>query len=327
MITPYEQRNIAMLIFEQAQTLDITGPLEVFSEANHYIHSQHPTLPAPYQLDVLAEQAGLITVSSGIQLNANNSYHNYRNKIDTLLIAGGGGVEQALLNKSLLKFLQRSIATTRRVASVCTGAYLLAETGVLNNKKATTHWRHTAKLQERYPSIQVEPDAIFIKQGSIYTSAGVTAGIDLALSLVEEDLGKKTALHIARELIVFLKRPGGQSQFSQFLKDQSSDSHDFSELSEWLLNNIHQPITVNLMAERCSMSLRNFARQFQDKMNRTPAKHLEQMRLEKARFLLEQSDIPHKTVITQCGFVSHEHMRRCFQRNLHINPQDYCKHF
>lgn len=320
-------RRIAMLMFEQAQTLDITGPLEVFSEANRHQQALFPEQGQTYELVTVARHAGTITTSSGLQLQAEYSIENFDEELDTLLIAGGAGVRQALQDPAVIAFLQRYLGRARRIASICTGAFLLAATGALNGKRATTHWRHASHLQQLHPDIAVQPDAIYIREDKIYTSAGVTAGIDLALALTEEDLGKNTALSIARELIVFLQRPGGQTQFSQFLQNQTTADEDFSELSNWLLANLDKRINVESMAHQCSLSPRHFARLFQQKMRVTPAKYLEHMRLEKARLMLEQGQTSLKSVIRQCGFSSHEQMRRCFQRHLHINPQDYGKHF
>ncbi len=316
-----------MLTYEGAQTLDVTGPLEVFGTANELMAYLKPDQPAPYSLEVLAENAGPVGMSSGLTIMADRSFKRYSAELHTLLVCGGGGVSKALENDSLIRFVSRCVEKCPRVASICTGAFVLAKTGALDGKRATTHWRYVEGLQEDFPKVDVDADAIFVKDGSIYTSAGVTAGIDLALELVRRDLGKSVSLSVARELVVFLSRPGGQAQFSRYLESQSLSDGDFTELVDWLGQNLEKDISVELMAERCGMSPRNFARVFRQKMDTTPAKYLESLRLEKARLMMDQQGVALKTVIDRCGFFSHERFRRSFKRSFHVNPQDYQKHF
>ena len=212
----------------------------------------------------------------------------------------------------------------RRTVSVCTGAFLLAEAGLLDGRRATTHWALCDLLEQRFPAVTVDRDAIFVRQERIWTSAGVTAGIDLALALVEEDFGRAVAMDLARDLVVFMKRPGGQSQYSQLLQAQSRDSADFDDLHAWIVDNLYDAgLSVERLAERARMSARNFARVYKEKTGRTPAKALERFRVEAARRMLEQSTRNLEQIAQQCGFGDEERMRVTFQRHLDMTPSEY----
>ena len=316
-----------MMAFADAQVLDVVGPLEVFSRTSRLISDEGRHGPLPYTVEVLARSRGIVTTSSGIGLVATRSFREIRGGIDTLFVAGGRGVEAALRDQSLVRSLRRLSRGAVRVASVCTGAFVLAEAGALDGKRATTHWRSCARLAERYPKVAVDPDPIFVRQGNVYTSAGVTAGMDLALALVEEDHGPQVARQVARELVLFLKRPGGQSQFSVQLQTQLADGAPLAELQSWIADHLDADLSVAALAHRVAMSPRNFARVFSRSVGRTPARHVEQLRVERARRRLEEGRAGVDEIAEQCGFGTRESLRRSFQRTLRVSPTAYRRHF
>ena len=248
-------------------------------------------------------------------------------EIDTLIVAGGYGVREALANRALIDWLKGAATQVRRTASVCTGAYLLAEAGVLDGKRATTHWRHCQAFADAYPKIEVEPDAIHVRDGNIYSSAGVTAGMDLALALVEADYDRTLALEAARNMVMFLKRPGGQSQFSAALAAQDEEEGPLGKLQLWILDNLDADLSVPTLADRVAMSPRNFARVFARRTGTTPAKFVEAARLESSRRRLEDTNAPVDGIAQDCGFGNAERLRKAFQRRFRITPQDYRRRF
>jgi transcriptional regulator GlxA family with amidase domain len=250
-----------------------------------------------------------------------------RGKIDTLLIAGGTAIEHDEIGIEVVRWLRKIAGQIRRIGSVCTGAMLLARAGLLDGRHATTHWNWCELLTKRCPRADVDPNPIFIRDGNVYTSAGVTAGMDLALALVEEDHGSRLALQVARNLVLYLRRPGGQSQFSAALSMQLTDRKPLRELESWVLDHLDKPLTVPMLAERVAMSSRNFARVFTNEMKTTPAKFVERLRVEAARRRLEESQNSLKTIAGECGFGNVNSMRNVFQRALRIPPGQYRRHF
>jgi transcriptional regulator GlxA family with amidase domain len=246
--------------------------------------------------------------------------------VDTLLIAGGPGVDKAASDAALVDWTRRRARRARRVASVCTGAFLLAATGLLDGRRAVTHWSFCAELARRYPLIKVEPDPIFVADGPVWTSAGVTAGIDLALALVEQDLGRDIAFAVARYLVVFLKRPGGQAQFSAALSLQAGEDR-FGALHDWVGTHLTADLSLQELAGHAGMSERSFSRHYLEATGRTPARAIEAIRVEAARRLLSESRLPVKRIAQRCGFGSEETMRRSFQRLLAVPPHDYRARF
>lgn len=322
-----KHRHIAMVCFEDAQIIDVTGPLSVFATASDMLHHADDG-PAPYSLTTLANHEKPIATSCGLQILPDQIvYDADPAKIDTLIVAGGYGVRDAIQDAALISWLQEAAHSTRRVASVCTGAFLLAEAGLLNGLRATTHWRYCDALAQAYPRINVEPDAIHIKDGNIYSSAGVTAGMDLALALVEEDYDRSLALAVARDKVMFLKRPGGQSQFSTALAAQSDEEGAFGKLQQWVLGNLETELSVPTLADRVAMSPRNFARVFGQRIGMTPAKFVESARLEASRRQLEDTASPIEYIAQECGFGNAERLRKAFQRRFRITPQDYRRRF
>jgi transcriptional regulator GlxA family with amidase domain len=317
-----------MVGFADAQMLDISGPLEVFSRAARLLTDEARTGPLPYEIELVGLERGLLTTSSGLQLVCARAFSDVRGGVDTLLVCGGRGIVQALGNRALIAWLKRMAPRVRRLASVCTGAFLLAEAALLDGKRATTHWSACARLAERYPRVTVDPDPIFIRQGSVYTSAGVTAGMDLALALVEEDHGARLARQVARELVMFLQRPGGQAQFSAQLMDSlDDDGAPLAELTAWMADHPGADLSVARLAQRVAMSPRNFARVFRRRTGMTPARFVARLRLEAARRKLEQSGAKVDAVAAACGFGTAESMRRAFQRILRVAPTAYRSRF
>jgi transcriptional regulator GlxA family with amidase domain len=318
-----EPRSILLLAFANVQLLDVCGPLQVFSSANELAVKRG--LSKPYAPRVVAAESGPVTSSSGLALVA-DSIRSARGSIDTLIIPGGPGVIAASEDARLTRWTQRQASRSTRIASVCSGAFLLAEAGLLDGRRVVTHWARCDELADRYPKLRVETDPIFIRDGAIWTSAGVTAGIDLALALVEEDYGRSMALDVARELVVFLKRPGGQSQFSAMLSMQKADDR-FGELHAWMATHLASDLSVPLLAKRLHMSERSFMRHYKAETGRTPARTVEQLRVEAAQRLLGETSWPAKRVATRCGFGSEETMRRSFIRLLGVAPQTYRERF
>ncbi|MBI3785465.1 MAG: GlxA family transcriptional regulator [Deltaproteobacteria bacterium] len=328
LVTTREPRTkrIAVLIYEGTQSLDVIGPVEVFAGASQHFCELNPNAPPPYAIEIVAACSGPVRMSSGVHICANRPYTSLRGNIDTLIVSGGE-VHQAAKDRQVRAWLQSTARRVRRLASVCTGAFILGEAGLLNGRRATTHWLGIAQFRKRYPRVEVESDAIFVRDGNLYTSAGVTAGIDLALALVEEDLGHAVALQVARRLVVFLKRPGGQSQFSSHLEAQAVANGPLRDLREWIVEHLDSNLSVEALAARTAMSPRNFARVFLRQSGMTPAKYVERARLDAARRRLENEGLSLEEVADRCGFASAEHMRRTFLRHLRVVPMDYRRRF
>ena len=313
-------KRVAVLVFPQVQALDVFGPIEVFSAADRLSGGGR------YAVEVLASRASMVATSSGVRLAPDRACSAVRAPLDTLIVAGGDGVRSAIEDRALVRFLARMAPRARRVCSVCTGAFLLAEAGLLCGRHATTHWSACAALAERHPDVLVEPDPIFIRDGKIATSAGVTAGMDLALALVEEDLGRDAALAIARQLVVFLKRPGGQAQFSAALALQTAEDK-FGALHNWINDHLAGELSLSVLAEQAGMSERSFSRHYAEATGQTPARAIERLRVEAARHMLSESRVAIKRVAQRCGFGSEETMRRSFLRLVAVTPQDYRSRF
>ena len=314
-------RRIAILAFDDVQNLDVTGPFEVFSTADRLRGGTE------YSVEVVAPHARPLTTNSGLSIVPHRTTRGVRGEIDTLVVAGGSGILEAIEDERLVRWVQRTAARSRRVASVCSGAYMLARAGLLDGRRAATHWASAKDLARRHPAIEVDPESIYVRDGNVWTSAGVTAGMDLALALVEEDLGRSTALEAARWLVVFVKRPGGQSQFSSHLRAQLADRRPIRELQEWMAANLAEDLSVPALAARASMSERNFARAFSREVGMTPAAYVEALRVDQARLRLESSGQKLEAVAHDCGFGTVETMRRAFHRRLGVGPAGYRDRF
>ncbi len=311
-------RKIVMLAFEDAQILDITGPLQILGSANRGY--EWPV----YDIVLAAREPGPFRTTEGLSLVAGAGYARggpaLLKNIDTLMVSGGEGVDRARHDSSLLRLITSGAAQARRVVSVCSGAFLLAEAGLLEGRRATTHWSRVEQFGREFPGVALEPDAIFVRDGKIWTSAGVTAGMDLALALIREDLGDEAALAIARQHVIFLMRPGGQSQFSAHLAPEAYPNGKLAGLLRWIPEHAGEGLDVAALAAKAGMSERSFARNFVRETGETPARYIARTRIDAARRLLTASDLPVGTIAQRAGFGSEERMRRAFQRALKTSP-------
>jgi transcriptional regulator GlxA family with amidase domain len=298
------------------QILDVTGPLEVFSNAVDY----EVILGTP-------ENGGILRTSRGFALTGALSLSDITGPIDTLMIAGGPGAESGVYDEIYLEWIREAATRSRRIASICTGAFLLAAAGLLDGREVVTHWDFCDRLTREFPAVKVRPDPIFLKDGSIYTSAGITAGIDMTLSLVEEDHGHKAALGVARKLVMFLVRPGGQAQYSHMLTRQAVTSVPLRELQIWMFEHLREELTVERLAERIAMSPRHFTRVCLRETRMNPGQFVDRMRVEAAQQLIDSSDLGLKEVADQCGFKTADAMRRTFIRILGVTAGEYTSRF
>lgn len=319
-------RRVVIVAFPGVNILDVAGPSEVFTSLGEARGDDGTA--CNYAVEVASTVADpQVVTSGGLGLVAARHVEDVRGNVDTLILPGGVGVWEAAKDEALLKWLRRTAPRVRRVGSVCTGAFLLAAAGLLDGRRATTHWRWCGRLADEHPAVAVEPDAIFVRDGHVYTSAGVTAGMDLALALLEEDLGRDVALEIARHLVMFVRRPGGQSQFSPILELQAADRRPLRDLQAWVAEHLADDLSVDALAERAHMSPRNFARAFQKEVGRTPARFVERLRIDAARRRLEESEAGLEQVARECGFGGADSMRRSFLRVLRVAPSDYRDRF
>lgn len=317
---------VLFVAFDGMGLLDLTGPQTVFwAAAKRMAAAGRPA----YARHTVSQHGGLVRTVEGVALDTLPFSAFAGRAIDTVVVPGAPAIEAALADASgTVDWLRETAGSARRVSSVCTGAFFLAQAGLLEGRRVATHWAKSELLASRYPTVAVDHDAIFVQQGAIWTSAGVTAGIDLALALVEQDCGRALAMDVARELVVFMKRPGGQAQHSELLRAQTADSAVFDELHAWLADHLHAAdITVAVLAERARMSARHFSRLYKQKTGRAPAKAVELFRIEAARRLLEHSKDKLDRIAGKCGFADEERMRISFQRNLGVTPSDYRKRF
>lgn len=314
-------RRIEILTFPGGQLLDVAGPLQVFATANDLAHIAGR--PLPYETAVVAAESRVVT-SAKLELGA-ATLPEPAAPLHTLIVAGGYGVSVACRDAALVDWVRQRAASAERIASVCSGAFLLAAAGLLDGRRAVTHWGRCDEFRTMFPQVRLEPDPIYVRDGDVWTSAGVTAGIDLALALVETDLGREPALAIARQLVVFLKRPGGQAQFSAALTLQEKDER-FDRLHGWIVENLRGDLSLERLADEAKMSLRSFARRYRQATGRTPARAVEEIRIETARRLLEQG-LSVAQAGRRCGFGSEETLRRAFLRRLGASPQAYRERF
>jgi transcriptional regulator GlxA family with amidase domain len=311
--------SVVILAVPPVEELDLVGPLEVFATANFVLGERGPA----YDIRVVSSQPKpIIAGECGVSLLAHGYYRRLREPVDTLVVVGGPASKNARDNRLSL-WLQKMTGRVRRVASVCVGAFVLAEAGLLRNKRATTHWAFASDLQKKYPDVKVDANPIWIQDGNIYTSAGITAGIDLALAMVEEDQGASVALDVARGLVVFLRRPGSQAQFSVSLSTQASGRKALDDLQVWMAENLNKDLSVDALARHAAMSPRNFSRVFRKESGTTPAKFVELLRVEAARRQLEQTGRSIKEIAASCGFSGSEIMRRTFLSHLQVTPGAY----
>lgn len=313
---PAAPRDVLFLIYPGAQPIDLSGPFQAFASANEEAGGDR------YRLTIAAIEPGLIALEGGLPVLAAAPPSAAP---DTLLIPGGPGVHAVRRSGALLTAIRGMAMGARRVCSVCTGTFLLAEAGLLEGREATTHWRSCERLAAEFPGIRVRPDPIWVRDGAIWSSAGVTAGIDLALALIEEDLGAPLAVQVARRLVVYMRRPGGQAQFSAPLALQASDA--FAPLLAWAGENLHLPLGAEALAERAGMTPRSFHRHFMARTGTTPAKAVERLRLDRACALMETTRMTNAAVARGVGFGTEARMRKAFARAFGVGPADWRARF
>ena len=315
-------RSLGVLIYEQVQAIDVAGPLDVFTAANDLARARG----GAYALHTIGLDPQPVRAENGMSIVPAFTLSDAP-ELDTLLIPGGAGSRVWCMDATLLAWIRARAASTRRVASVCTGLYLLAATGLLDGRSATTHWRFADDTARRHPRLRVEADRLFLRDGPFYSSGGLTAGIDLALALVEQDLGAATSLSVARELVMYMRRPGNQAQFSAPLQAQTRGGDRFAGLVDWMVAHLSSDIPVDRMAEQVAMSPRNFRRQFRESFDCTPARFLEQLRLERACVLLTSGHDGLDRIAAQVGFASPDALRRSFRHRYGLSPGEYRQRF
>jgi transcriptional regulator GlxA family with amidase domain len=312
--------RVVVLAFDRFQSLDVTGPVEAFSIATRYFGGD-------YEIELVTPDGAPARATSGLSLNADATIGDVAGPIGTLVIAGGEGAGRAARDERVVAWVREAASRSDRVASVCTGAFILAAAGLLDGRRATTHWDSCQRLAERHPRITVETDPIFVRDGNVLTSAGVTAGIDLALALIEDDLGPEAALRTAQSLVMFVRRPGGQSQFSAQLRAAPARREPLRDVQAHIAEHPAADLSVPALAARAFMSERNFARAFRAETGMTPAVYVEHTRVERARRELETTDLPVEAVAARCGFGTVETMRRAFARRVGVDPAAYRERF
>lgn len=319
-------RHIVVLVHPGSTLLNISAPVEVFNKAIKYIDRIDKQVDFSYQVHVVSALKNLkIETGSGVPIICEASYQKITYPIDTLIVAGAP--RDKGYKKDVLLWLKEQAGMVRRICSLCAGAFILAEAGILKNKKAVTHWELCNEMATCYPDTQVNMEAIFVKDGNVYTSAGTTAGFDLSLALIEEDLGKSYALLIARIMVLFLKRPGNQTQFSTVLESQKTDYQPVSQAIQWIYNHLNEDISVEKLAEHVLMSPRNFARVFARELNITPIKYVEKLRLETACRYLTETHLNIDEIANLCGLKNTANMNRTFIRTFNTTPSQYRRNF
>ncbi|MER6419996.1 GlxA family transcriptional regulator [Streptomyces sp. NPDC001137] len=313
------QRTVLLVLFDGVQSLDVTGPLEVFAGAE--LHT-----PGTYRIRTASLDGAPVRTSSGLTLVPDHALADAAAP-HTLLVPGGQGTRRPVRDVRLTDWLRTHGPRAERLVSVCTGAILLAEAGLLDGRRVTTHWAYCDKLARDHPSVEVDPDPIYVRDGHVFTSAGVTSGIDLALALVEADLGREAALAIARHLVVFLRRPGNQAQFSAQLAAQTARREPLREVQQWITEHPAGDLDVESLAARAALSPRHFARAFQAETGMTPGRYVDRVRLEHARRLLEDTADGIEEISRASGYGTPEAMRRAFVRTLGTAPAEYRRRF
>ncbi|MEO5624814.1 MAG: GlxA family transcriptional regulator [Dokdonella sp.] len=324
LMTQARTRRVVLLAYEQMNLLDLSGPLQALVTANRAYTSDAPGL---YETIVASMEGGLVVTNSGLSVMTGGVSALDGIAIDTLIVPGGCGGNEYVAPSALVSWIAQRAPSVRRVCSVCTGAFMLAAAGLLEGRCIATHWDWVSRFSQLHPSIAVDANRIFIQDGPVWTSAGVTAGIDLTLALIESDFGHKVAIETARQLVMFVKRSGGQSQYSVSLSAQSRGSDRFGDLHAWIADNLCENLSVERLAAEVDMSPRTFARAYAEKLGRTPAKAVESMRLEAACRSLEETTQPLKAIAASTGYVDEQTLRRVFKRILGVSPSEYRSRF
>lgn len=318
-------RTVDIIVYPGFKALEAIGPLKVFDYANNCLHQRN--LAGGYEVAIASTKTGMVSSDTLMSLHATKAISIF-SLPDIALIVGAHDIEQALQDShEIVEWVAYAAPKMNRLAALCTGSFFLAEGGALNGRRATTHWSFAERLRKGYPEVKVDADAIFIREGNIWTSAGVTAGMDLALAIVEDDFGREIALEVARDLVIYLKRPGGQSQFSVHLSSQMTTHPTIRELQNWIMSHLDDDLNIPKLAARVAMSERNFARVFHRETAESPADFIERARFEVARRMLEENKSPLKVISLKTGFRTEEKMRRVFQKKIGVTPKVYRERF
>ncbi|MGR9107379.1 MAG: GlxA family transcriptional regulator [Gammaproteobacteria bacterium] len=316
-------RTIGFVVYPDVEVIDVVGPMEVFVFANRALQQEGLISDPVYQVKLLGNNDQSITTLSGLQIGPVTCYETFKDPLDTLIVPGGSDPEVASNNLDLVNWIRIRSKAVRRVASVCNGAFILAQAGLFKGRRATTHWNYASRFRKKFPTVELDPDRIFIQDGSVWSSGGITSGIDLALAMLEDDWGHKLALYVARYLVLFVKRQGSQSQHSDYLRSDALTRRDITELKAWIMENTHEDLRVEVLAERMAMSPRNFARIFHTETGVSPAKFVEMVRTDLARHYLESTRLSIEVIAENVGFKNTETMRRTFIRHIGISPAAY----
>ncbi len=314
------RRHIVIVGYDDITSLDLSGPLEAFSTA--YVEDSQGKRQACYKVTIAALGAKTFRSESGLRVTAACSLNSLRH-LDTLLIPGGSGMRTSDAARKLAKWISRHEHRIRRIVSVCTGVYGVAPTGLLNGRKVTTHWKYAADLAARYPELKIDGNLLYVRDGKFYTSAGITAGMDLSLALIEEDFGAQVALSVARELVMYMKRPGGQEQYSEPLKFQVASASRFADLAAWIVGHLDRDLSVETLAERVNLCPRQFTRRFKDEFRSTPAAFVQRLRLDEARVRLAAADSTVENIADSVGFRDPDSFRRAFVQQFGLAPTQY----
>ncbi len=321
---PMTPKHIVLVGYEGMMGIDLVGPLEAFGSA--CVRSSRGAWEPCYRITVAAIGEKTFRSEFGLTLTADRHLSTIR-EVDTLLVPGGKGLREPGANRKLVEWLRKYAGSVRRIASVCTGIYGLAPTGLLNGRNVATHWKFTADVARRFPKLKVDTKSLYVRDGKFWTSAGVTAGIDLSLALIEEDYGPEVALSVARELVVYVKRPGGQEQYSEPLQFQLQSRSRFADLLPWMLAHLDQDLSVDVLAERLCLCPRQFARRFRQEFHTSPASFVRRMRLDEARTRLSAPDCTVESVAQSVGFSHADNFRRAFERCFGVAPSEYRSKF
>lgn len=318
-LEPRAPRIVAIPVFPLLQSLDAAGPAQVFGSANQQLGRE------AYRVKFVATVPGIIPTSAGFAFYADSLKSVPPSSVDTLICPGGeeDGIRPAIADKALMAWIRKAATSARRACSVCSGAFLLASTGLLDGRRAATHWGSTTALQQIFPSISVDAESIFVTDGKFWTSAGVTTGIDMALALVEADHGRDVAMAIAKRLVVYMRRPGHQTQFSTALHAQEAETDRLAELAAWVEDNLTKPLDVETLAARAAMSPRSLHRHMKDELGMSPARFVESVRLDAVRRWLEEQKLGIATAAARAGFSGPDHLIRAFSRRFGVTPAAY----
>ena len=327
-IDPYSEKvkplRIGIVGFDQVDALDLVGPAEAFASA--LAHDANGSPRSAYEVVILGLTNSHFVAESGIVFQPRTTLR-AAPRLDTIIIPGGAGLRRTDINRAVARWVEDRAGKTRRVVSICTGIYALAASGLLDGRRVTTHWRFAADVTRRFPNLRVEPNALFIRDGNFYTSAGVTAGIDLTLALIEEDLGRKAALRVARDLVVYLKRPGGQDQYSEPLRFQTMATDRLAELASWIATNPQCDLSIPILANRACLSQRHFVRRFKAAFGQSPGAFVQDRRLDEARRRLSAENLSIDAIAASVGFQSADAFRRAFRHRFRITPGRYRRNF